>query len=54
MQGNLDFDAMAGPYGLNAASFPLIMLVDPKGKIVATGLHGDDIQSTVATALAKK
>jgi hypothetical protein len=54
IQGNLDFDAMGRPYGLNGALFPLIMLIDPEGKIVATELHGDDIQSTVATALAKK
>jgi hypothetical protein len=53
-QGYFDFDAMSGPYGLNGASFPLIMLIDPKGKIVATGLRGDEIQSTVAAALAKK
>lgn len=54
IQAYLDFDSMSGPYGLNAAPFPLIMLIDPKGKIVATELHGDVIQSTVATALGKK
>jgi beta-lactamase regulating signal transducer with metallopeptidase domain len=54
IQGNLDFDALTGPYGLQGASFPLIMLIDPQGKIVAAGLHGDEIQSAVAAALAKK
>ena len=54
IQGNLDFEALSGRYGLNGASFPLIMLIDPEGKIVATELHGDDIQSAVANALAKK
>lgn len=54
IQGNLDLETLNRTYGLNGANFPLIMLVDPQGKIVATGLHGDDIQSTVATALAQK
>jgi hypothetical protein len=54
IQGNLDFDAMGGPYGLSDAQFPLIMLIDPQGKIVATGLRGAAIQSAVTMALAKK
>jgi hypothetical protein len=39
-------------YGLLGAQFPLLMLIDPKGRIVATGLHGNDIQSAVATERA--
>jgi hypothetical protein len=40
-------------YGLLGAQFPLLMLIDPKGRIVATGLHGNDIQSAVATERAQ-
>jgi beta-lactamase regulating signal transducer with metallopeptidase domain len=54
VQGNLDFNTMGDAYGLNGASFPMILLIDPNGNIVATGLRGEAIQSTVATALAKK
>jgi bla regulator protein blaR1 len=54
IQGHLDFDALGAPYGLSDAEFPLIMLIDPQGKIVATGLRGAAIQSTVTKALAEK
>ena len=51
---DLDFNTMGDAYGLNSASFPMILLIDPKGNIIATGLRGEAIESTVATALAKK
>jgi hypothetical protein len=54
IQGDLDFPAMQKACGLDGRQFPLILLIDPHGNIVATGLRGEDIQSTVATALAKK
>jgi hypothetical protein len=54
LQGNLDFEAMRDTYGLNGAQMPLILLIDPKGKIVASGLRGQAIPSAVAAALAKK
>jgi len=53
IQGYLDLNALDGPYGLSGA-LPLIMLIDPQGKIVAAGLRGAEIQSAVAAALAKK
>lgn len=52
--GDLDFGHLTKSYGLNGASFPLILLVGPDGKIVASHLHGDSIYAAVAQALKPK
>ena len=41
--------AAASVYGIN--SIPANVLLDPKGKIVAVDLRGDDLQTTLAGLL---
>jgi hypothetical protein len=53
LMGDLDFSTMGDSYGLSKARFPLILLVGPDGKIIASQLHGEDIYTAVAHALGK-
>jgi peroxiredoxin len=50
VMGELDFSTMNKPYGLTRP-MPLIILVGPDGKILASGLEGDSIYASVAKAL---
>jgi hypothetical protein len=51
--GDLDFNKMSGPYGLDGAPFPVILLIGPDGKILASELRGEQIYASVAQALGK-
>jgi hypothetical protein len=53
VMGNLDFTTMGESYGLGSAGFPVIILVGPDGKILASGLHGEAIYASVAKALGR-
>lgn len=50
--GTMDTGTMMQTWGVQ--NFPSAVLIDPEGKIAAASLRGEEIQSIVATALAKK